>query len=264
MVPASNSSSSNQTQVFLSFQRIMATNIPPKVNLTIPQTPSRDRLQTPSQFSSPTVLRTTASASSAMSPHPGAASASSTAPITAESLLNAHATSTNPPMAALDAAVTDRNSLAAQNTQLWKLIEKQRTAYGQIMKELDRVRGERDLYRSRLHSLGENTEVLLKAHKEKERRDGKEGSLRSTASHSHLRAGEGSASGTTSNSPDPRNHIVRTHSDEVGECSLFHFPSDTFNSGQLRDTGTSKNLTLATRSLLLPAAGDHGRGLNRV
>lgn len=194
----------------------MATSTPPKVNLLIPQTPSRDRsLQTPSQFSSPTVLRT-ATSSSAMSPNPGSSSASSTAPITAESLLNANAAASNPPLAALDAAVSDRNSLAAQNTQLWKLIEKQRTAYGQIIKEMDRVRGERDLYRSRLHSLGENTETLLKAHKEKERRDGKEGTLRSAASHSHLRAND--TPGTSSQ--DPRNHIVRTHSDEVGELNI--------------------------------------------
>ncbi|KAK7679452.1 hypothetical protein QCA50_017506 [Cerrena zonata] len=189
----------------------MATSTPPKVNLLIPQTPSRDRsLQTPSQFSSPTVLRATTS-SSAMSPHPGSSSASYTVPITVDSLLSTHATASNPPLAALDAAVTDRNTLAAQNTQLWKLIEKQRTAYGQIMKEMDRVRGERDLYRSRLHSMGENTEALLKAHKEKERRDGKEGSLRSATSHSHLRAGDV----PSTSSHDPRSQIVRTHSDEV-------------------------------------------------
>ncbi|CAL1714858.1 unnamed protein product [Somion occarium] len=179
------------------------------MNLLIPQTPSRDRsLQTPAQYSSPTVLRTAAS-SSAMSPNPGAASA---AAITAESLLNTHANAANPPLAALDAAVSDRNNFAAQNTQLWKLIEKQRTGYAQLMKELDRVRGERDVYRSKLNSLGENTDVLLKAHREKERREGsKEGSLRSATSHSHLRTNETSSLSAN----DPRSQMVRTHSDEV-------------------------------------------------
>jgi len=47
--------------------------------------------------------------------------------------------------AALEHAVNDRNVLTAQNTQLWKLVEKQRTGYNQILKELERIRGERDV-----------------------------------------------------------------------------------------------------------------------
>lgn len=53
-------------------------------------------------------------------------------------------------MAALDQALSDRNTLSNQNTQLWKLIEKQRTGYNQILKELERVRNERDLYKLKL------------------------------------------------------------------------------------------------------------------
>ncbi|KAF9449937.1 hypothetical protein P691DRAFT_702208 [Macrolepiota fuliginosa MF-IS2] len=57
-------------------------------------------------------------------------------------------------MAALDQAVNERNILSAQNTQLWKLIEKQRSGYNQILKELERIRGERDAYKSKIISLG--------------------------------------------------------------------------------------------------------------
>ncbi|KAG8882576.1 hypothetical protein FRB97_008085 [Tulasnella sp. 331] len=48
------------------------------------------------------------------------------------------------PRAALDAAITERNVLSSQNAQLWKLVEKQRVGYAGVMKELDRVRAERD------------------------------------------------------------------------------------------------------------------------
>jgi RalA-binding protein 1 len=53
-------------------------------------------------------------------------------------------------MAALEAILQERNTLASQNAQLWKLIEKQRSGYNQILKELERVRGERDAYRTKL------------------------------------------------------------------------------------------------------------------
>lgn len=86
------------------------------------------------------------------------------------------------------------------------------------MKELERVRGERELYRSRLQTSGENTEAMLKAHKEKEKREGKEGSLKSAASHSHLKNGESSSSnGHISGAVDPRAHMVRAHSDDIRE-----------------------------------------------
>jgi len=115
-------------------------------------------------------------------------------------------------MAALEAVVADRNTLAAQNTQLWKLIEKQRTGYSQLMKELERVRGERDVFRSNLQRMGGDTDALLKAYREKEKREGKE-SLRSAASHTHLRTSESSGSNGAI-SLDPRGNMTRTQSDD--------------------------------------------------
>lgn len=50
---------------------------------------------------------------------------------------------------ALDKAVEDRNNLAVQNAQLWKLIEKQRAGYSGLMKELDRIRGEREAWKAK-------------------------------------------------------------------------------------------------------------------
>jgi RalA-binding protein 1 len=119
-------------------------------------------------------------------------------------------------MAALESAVSDRNGLAGQNAQLWKLIEKQRAGYSQMLKEIERVRGERDAYRHRLHVLGESTNAVLKAHKERERREEKEGSLKSAALHTHVQHSE------SSGSLDPRQRVQRAHTDDIGQfCSAL-------------------------------------------
>lgn len=81
--------------------------------------------------------------------------ASSTAPLTVPQLLEIYATTPEPYKAALDHAVTDRNALSSQNAQLWKLIEKQRSGYGQILRDLERVRAERDHYRQRSSTAGD-------------------------------------------------------------------------------------------------------------
>lgn len=142
-------------------------------------------------------------------------SAPSSLPLTVEGLLATHATSRDPVRTALDAAVSERNSLSVQNTQLWKLIEKQRSGYGQLMKELERVRGERDIFRTRLQAAGENTDALIRAHRDKDKRDVKEATLRSSSSHSHLRGSDGSSSGS-----DPRARMVRKHSEDTGAWLL--------------------------------------------
>lgn len=55
--------------------------------------------------------------------------------------------------------------LLTQNAQLWKLIEKQRSGYANVLRELERVRGERDQARYRgangsaNHSENEGTPV---------------------------------------------------------------------------------------------------------
>ncbi|KAF9078108.1 hypothetical protein BDP27DRAFT_1413038 [Rhodocollybia butyracea] len=71
---------------------------------------------------------------------------------TIESIIALHSSAADPKLAALDQALSERNVLSSQNTQLWKLIEKQRSGYNQIMKELERVRNERDTYKARLAS----------------------------------------------------------------------------------------------------------------
>ncbi|KAJ6485964.1 hypothetical protein C8R45DRAFT_792115, partial [Mycena sanguinolenta] len=75
------------------------------------------------------------------------------AAMTLDTLLSTHAAAQDPKLAALDQAVSERNVLSSQNTQLWKLIEKQRSGYNQILKELERVRGERDGYKTKLAAL---------------------------------------------------------------------------------------------------------------
>jgi RalA-binding protein 1 len=79
-----------------------------------------------------------------------APSVSKDRPLTSESLLKLHAATADPKAAALEQAINERNTLSAQNAQLWKLIEKQRAGYNQILKELERVRSERDTVKARL------------------------------------------------------------------------------------------------------------------
>ena len=166
--------------------------------------------------------------------------APSSVPLTVEGLLATHANSRDPTRSSLDAAVTERNTLSVQNTQLWKLIEKQRSGYGQLMKELERVRGERDVFRARLQEAGENTDMLLRVHRDKDRRDAKEATIRSSSSHSQLRGSDGS-----STSSDPRARMVRKHSEDIGACILRACSGLSFN--LLQHRGTSTTLIHKTR-----------------
>ncbi|KAG6897105.1 hypothetical protein C0992_004037 [Termitomyces sp. T32_za158] len=70
-------------------------------------------------------------------------------PLTSAYLLKTNANAEDPKFAALEQAVNDRNALSSQNAQLWKLIEKQRAGYNQILKELERIRGERDALKAK-------------------------------------------------------------------------------------------------------------------
>lgn len=99
-------------------------------------TPSRDRHATNHRSPGP--------ASSSISP------SAPTPPVALDALVASHSKASDPKMAALEAILQERNTLASQNAQLWKLIEKQRSGYNQILKELERVRGERDAYRTKL------------------------------------------------------------------------------------------------------------------
>jgi len=102
---------------------------------------------TPARERRPSTHRSPAAASSSASP----SSHSTASPALAvDTLLATHSSASNPTLAALETAIQERNTLSAQNAQLWKLIEKQRSGYNQILKELERVRTERDTYRTKL------------------------------------------------------------------------------------------------------------------
>jgi len=139
--------------------------VPQGTSLSVQSTPMKDRDRHPfpqsSQPSPAPSLRQTSSSSSAGASFtnlPSSASPSSVQAtpqtLTVEGLLKQHASSPDPKVSALDQAVGDRNVLSAQNAQLWKLIEKQRAGYNQILKELERIRGERDTYKSKLAAIG--------------------------------------------------------------------------------------------------------------
>ncbi|THU88684.1 RhoGAP-domain-containing protein [Dendrothele bispora CBS 962.96] len=94
--------------------------------------------------------RSFTSSSSSMSSSVPPNSLSTNAPLSLDSLLLSHSAAPDPKLAALEQALSERNVLSSQNSQLWKLVEKQRAGYNQILKELERVRNERDSYKARL------------------------------------------------------------------------------------------------------------------
>jgi RalA-binding protein 1 len=112
----------------------------------------------------------------------------------------------NPHAAALDQALFERNQLSSQNSQLWKLIEKQRSGYNQMLKELERVRAERDSLRGRVSSTGGGGQTREKVLK---------GSVSSSAMSS---IGSGNTNGAAATSAEIKPLTVRHHSDDSGEC----------------------------------------------
>ena len=93
----------------------------------------------------------------------GSTSLSSSQVISVDALLKIHEAAQDPKSAALDQAVNDRNISVSQNAQLWKIIEKQRSGYNQILKELERVRAERDSYKNKVLALGGTTDQRSKS-----------------------------------------------------------------------------------------------------
>ncbi|KIJ62055.1 hypothetical protein HYDPIDRAFT_95330 [Hydnomerulius pinastri MD-312] len=166
-------------------------------------TPTRERHSSSQSTSSPVSLRPHASASTtslAASTSIPPATNPTTQPITLEALLTQHAGAPNPTLAALDQALSERNVFSTQNTQLWKLIEKQRSGYNQVLKELERIRAERDVYKGRLQAAGLSIEP---GKKEKE----KSKALRTSASNAAI------STTAMNGSTDPRAGMVRHQSD---------------------------------------------------
>ncbi|PBK99332.1 RhoGAP-domain-containing protein [Armillaria gallica] len=118
----------------------MSSRIPSSSTYSTSVHPSPVRPSISSASSSTTSLQT--SSTNTLPPAPGV--------VTVEAVLAQHSASFDPKLAALEQSLNERNTLSLQNAQLWKLIEKQRSGYNQILKELERVRSERDGYKSRL------------------------------------------------------------------------------------------------------------------
>ena len=141
--------------------------------------------------------------------------------LTLSGVLSSYTSTPNPPMAALDHVISERNVLSSQNSQLWKLVEKQRSGYSQILKELERVRSERDIFKARLTSLGENPDQILR--KQKSNKGNHSGNaLKSSSSHSGLRSDDH----PKVNAPeDPRKAATRHQSEDSGTrstCIICH------------------------------------------
>jgi RalA-binding protein 1 len=65
------------------------------------------------------------------------------------SMQAALASANGDPLVALETILGERNTLSSQNSQLWKIIEKQRGMYNSLHKELDRAKAERDRLQSK-------------------------------------------------------------------------------------------------------------------
>lgn len=129
--------------------------------------------------------------------------------LTLAGILSSYTSTPNPPMAALEQVISERNVLSSQNSQLWKLVEKQRSGYSQILKELERVRSERDTFKARLTSLGENPDQILK--KQKANKTNHSGNiLKPSSSHSGLRSDDQQKV----TPDDPRQAMVRHQSED--------------------------------------------------
>jgi hypothetical protein len=78
----------------------------------------------------------------------------------------------NPPgdiHSALGILLEERNSVVQQNTQLWRIIEKQKLSLAAATKDLERIRAEREKYRG----LFEETAAASGSGSELERRPGR-------------------------------------------------------------------------------------------
>jgi hypothetical protein len=121
---------------------------------------------------------TPASSSSSLRPGPsGSASASTPSPIgtprapfALDALLEAHAGAPSPAHAALEAAIADRNAVAAENTALWQRLARMRDELADAKRERDRYRGERNSLRSRLHASGDPTDGIAAKERDRDRR----------------------------------------------------------------------------------------------
>jgi hypothetical protein len=139
-------------------------------------------------------------------PPTGAPSPSAPSVLTLDAVLEQHAHAPSPTYAALEATLAERNLLAAQNAQLWKLIEKQRSGYAGMVKDLDRIRAERDAYKHRLHAVGQSTDGLVRRERERQK------ALKASASGSVLPAPN--AAGGRESPVDPRAAMVRHRSED--------------------------------------------------
>lgn len=109
------------------------------------------------------------SAARPSAPPSSATSSQAGTPLLLEAVLSAHAEAANPALSALEHTISDRNLLASQNNQLWKLIEKSRGLYTESQRNLERVRLERDAYKAMLLKLGENPDAIARGHRAREK-----------------------------------------------------------------------------------------------
>ena len=133
--------------------------------------------------------------------------------LTLAGVLSSYTSTPNPPVAALDQVISEGNALSSQILQA---VEKQRSGYSQILKELERVRSERDAFQAKLTSLGANPDQILKE-QEMRKQSHYGNTLRPSSSHSGLRSDDQPKLTTPG---DPMQVMTRDQSEHSGMRSM--------------------------------------------
>jgi RalA-binding protein 1 len=193
-----------------------------------PSSSSSSRTTNAQPSSSSTVRLAPSSSNSASMTHSASATGPSFEipishePITIEGSLAAHASYADPTRAALETVIADRNTFSAQNVQLWNHMRKQRSYHIHLVKDVDRLRHERDVLR---HKLSKYEKTGREPHSS-------ERPLKATASSSRVNGTdtptgpaierEDRPSSTSRTIPDPRAGVARHKSDETHGESILH------------------------------------------
>ncbi|KLO17933.1 RhoGAP-domain-containing protein [Schizopora paradoxa] len=184
--------------------------------------PSSHSLRQHSHFSSPSTnkIATSASTSSATPSHTAnGEDAIVSIPITLDDALNAHADASDPMRATLEAILAERNSLSAQNSQLWNHLKRQRANYASAVKDVVRLRSERDALRAKVNGQ-DNNEGPSQMNGRKLRQTMSSAAMSSTNETGSVKdRSDLSRSGASKSPQNPRASMTRHQSDDTPASS---------------------------------------------
>lgn len=179
--------------------------------------PSSHSLRQHVHLNSPSNGRLAASVSSSSTPSSHAMNGEDpiiSTPVTIDSLLAAHADSSDPTRASLEAVLAERNGLSAQNSQLWNHLKRQRANYASAVKDVMRLRSERDALKAKLGG-GEGADTSQPSSARKLRQSASTAAMSSSNGFFPPRAETPpTIPGASASSSNPRARMTRHQSDD--------------------------------------------------